>query len=115
MEDSGREIAIIGRLGVYPMVRLPLPARRILAYLTLHEQPISRAAASAQLWPDQPEEQGRANLRRALWQLPRGWVSSIGDDLMLLAGTDFARARQVAAKALEGGELESERNRPPIG
>jgi hypothetical protein len=30
-----RKVAILGRLGVYPMVRLSLPARRLLAYLAL--------------------------------------------------------------------------------
>ena len=105
MAGTRRLVAIVGRLGVYPVVRLSLPGRRILAFLALHQQPVSRAAASAHLWPDQPEEQGRANLRRALWQLPRGWVSASSEDLLLMADVDLADARRAARRALEGGEL----------
>jgi DNA-binding SARP family transcriptional activator len=100
-----RQVGIVGRLGVFPMVRVTLPARRILAYLALQESPVSRASASAQLWPDQPEAQGRANLRRGLWQLPRGWVNASGDDLVLMAESDLLAARRVAARALDGGAL----------
>jgi DNA-binding SARP family transcriptional activator len=103
--SDGRQVAVIGRLGVHPMIRLPLPARRLLAFLALHEQPVTRGAAAAHLWPDQPEEQGRANLRRALWQLAKGWVITTGDELLLNAETDIAHARHIAARAIEGGEL----------
>jgi DNA-binding SARP family transcriptional activator len=100
-----RMVAIVGRLGVYPMVRLSLPARRILAYMELRGQPVARGVASADLWPDLPEEIGRANLRRALWHLPRGWVNSVGDELVLDAESDLARAHRVAARALNGEPL----------
>ncbi len=37
----------------------------VLAFLTLHwERPIARSWISAELWPDIPEADGRANLRR---------------------------------------------------
>jgi len=102
---SGRRVAIVGRLGVHPLVRLSLPGRRLIAFLALIGEPISRGRASAGLWPDQPEEIGRANLRRALWQLPRGWVDIIGDELRLEAETDVAAARTLARHALEDGSL----------
>lgn len=105
MVETRRLVAIVGRLGVSPMVRLSLPGRRMIAYLAILGQPVSRGVASATLWPDQPDEVGRANLRRALWQLPRGWVSAIGDELVLMADSDLAAARAVAARALEGGSL----------
>jgi DNA-binding SARP family transcriptional activator len=98
-------VAIVGRLGVYPMVRLSLPGRRILAYLALGGQPVARGRASADLWPDVPDNVGRANLRRALWHLPRGWVSTVGDELMLEAECDLAQAHRVAARALDGEPL----------
>jgi DNA-binding SARP family transcriptional activator len=103
--EPKRLIAIIGRLGVYPMVRLSLPGRRILAYLALRARPVARAVAAADLWPDLPEDLGRANLRRGLWQLPRGWVSTFGDDLVLMADSDIANARQIATRALDGEPL----------
>ncbi|WP_158670622.1 transcriptional regulator, partial [Bradyrhizobium guangdongense] len=100
-----RKVAILGRLGVYPMVRLSLPARRLLAYLALQGRPVSRTAAAGNLWLDLPEDAGRANLRRALWHVPRGWIEAVGDELALSADVDFARAQAVAAHALRGEAL----------
>ena len=100
-----RMVAIVGRLGVSPMVRLSLPARRILAYLALRGQPVARGRASADLWLDVPDDVGRANLRRALWHLPRGWVSTVGNELVLEAECDLAQAHSVAARALDGQPL----------
>jgi DNA-binding SARP family transcriptional activator len=103
--NAQRKVAILGRLGVYPMVKLSLPGRRLLAYLALRGQPVARTAVAANLWLDLPEEVGRANLRRALWHLPRGWISTIGDELALEAETDLVRAERVAAQALNGEPL----------
>jgi DNA-binding SARP family transcriptional activator len=103
--EPKRLIAVIGRLGVHPMVRLSLPGRRILAYLALRVRPVARGVVSADLWPDLPEDVGRANLRRGLWQLPRGWVSTVGDELVLMAESDMANARRIASRALDGGPL----------
>lgn len=100
-----RKVAIVGRLGVYPMVRLSLPARRIIAYLALRGLPVARGRAAAELWPDLPDDVGRANLRRALWHLPRGWVNAVGDELMLDAESDLERAHHAAARALSGQPL----------
>lgn len=104
-DNVKRRIAIVGRLGVYPMMRLSLPGRRLLAYLALRRQPVARGLASAQLWPDVSDDSGRANLRRALWHVPRGWVAAIGDDLMLDAESDFEAAHRIAARALAGEPL----------
>jgi len=103
--DAKRRVAIIGRLGVRPMVRLSLAGRRILAYLAIRGGPVARGVASAELWPDQPDEAGRANLRRALWQLPRKWVSAVADELVLEAESDFVAAHVAAACALRGEPL----------
>ncbi|WP_344298783.1 AfsR/SARP family transcriptional regulator [Sinomonas flava] len=102
MPPPGRRVAVVGRLGIYPMVPLALPARRVLAFLALHESAVPRGAAAELLWPDTPEPQGRANLRRALWQLPHGWVESVGEDLVLEAEVDLHRAQAVAGRCLEG-------------
>lgn len=105
MQLRGRMVAIVGRLGVFPMVRLSLPARRILAYLALRGAPVPRALASAELWPDAPEDAGRANLRRAMWNTPADWISTRGDELVLEAETDLARAESAAARALAAEPL----------
>jgi len=87
------------------MVRLALSGRRILAYLAIRGEPVARGVASEELWPDLPDHVGRANLRRALWKLPRGWVSTSADELVLEAETDFAHAHCVAGRALNGERL----------
>jgi len=98
-------IGIVGRLGAYPMVRLSLPARRILAYLAVRGQPVARRVAAADLWPDVPDEVARANLRRGVWHLPAGWVDSVDGELILNARTDLAQAQGAAARALNGEAL----------
>ncbi|RYF13706.1 MAG: transcriptional regulator [Comamonadaceae bacterium] len=103
--DDGRLVGVVGRLGVYPLVRLSLPARRILAYLALRGQPVARRVAAADLWPDVPDDCARTNLRRSVWHLPAGWVASVGDELHLQAQTDLAAAHAAAARALDGLEL----------
>jgi DNA-binding SARP family transcriptional activator len=103
--DGKRRVAVIGRLGVHPMVRLSLPARRLLAYLALRGQPVRRGVASAELWPDVVDEIGRANLRRGLWHLPPGWVLSLGDEIQLDAESDLMGAERAAARALGGAPL----------
>ena len=103
--DNNRMIGIVGRLGAFPLVRLSLPARRILAYLAIRGQPVARRVAAADLWPDVPDDVARANLRRGVWHLPAGWVDSVGDELLLNARTDLAIAQRAAARALDGEEL----------
>jgi len=103
--SAQRRVAIVGRLGVYPMVKLSLAGRRLLAYLALQRQSVRRGVASAELWPDMTDEAGRANLRRALWRLPRGWVDAFGDELVLDAESDLADAHRTAARALAGEPL----------
>ena len=100
-----RRVALLGRLGVSPMVRLSLSARRIIAYLAIKGAPVARNAAYEALWPDLPDEVARANLRRALWQVPRGWISAAADELVLEAETDFAQAYRVAGRALDGDRI----------
>ena len=91
MTGGTRIIAIVGALGIFPMTRLSVPARRILAYLAIRGRPIARAHAAADLWPDVPEEASRANLRRALWITPAacGAVAPIG---IVQARTSFTPA-----------------------
>jgi DNA-binding SARP family transcriptional activator len=66
---------------------------------------VGRAVASAALWPDAPDDVARANLRRALWHLPPGWVESIGEELSLEADCDLAELREIAGGAVAGAPL----------
>jgi DNA-binding SARP family transcriptional activator len=105
MAAGKRRVAVIGRLGVEPMERLSLPGRRLLAYLTVRGRPVARGVAAAELWPDVVDDTGRANLRRSLWQLPHGWIETVGDELVLEAESDLAKAQAAATDALKGGSL----------
>lgn len=105
MAQHGRLIAIIGPLGIRPMLQLSFPARRLLVYLAIRGGTVVRPSASAELWPDRPEDSGRASLRRSLWQVPHEWISVIGDMLVLEAECDLPLARHSAARALEGQRL----------
>lgn len=105
MVNDVRMISVLGPLGIFPLVRLSLPARRLLALLAIRGGQVERQSVSDALWPDDLEEAGRANLRRSLWQVPRGWVSAIGDILLLEAECDLTRARDTAVRAIEGGSV----------
>lgn len=100
-----RRVAVIGGLGMHPIARLSIPARRLLACLALHHTAVTRSLVSGELWPDVPEETARGNLRRALWHVPQGWITADGDELILGAETDLSSASQAAQRALDGGTL----------
>jgi DNA-binding SARP family transcriptional activator/pimeloyl-ACP methyl ester carboxylesterase len=63
-----------------PGVPLTLPTRKaqaLLAYLALRPDPAHhRDSLAALLWPDRPDEQARASLRHALYELRRALVAS---------------------------------------
>jgi DNA-binding SARP family transcriptional activator len=105
-----RRVGVLGGLGVFPVERLSGVSRRVLAYLAVKGPSVARTLVGMDLWPDLPEDRARANLRRALWQLPTGWITADGPDLVLDAEVDLTEARQVADRAfaaqpLDGGEL----------
>lgn len=102
MVVDNRMISVVGRLAVQPMIKLSLPARRLLAFLAVRGGECSRQSVADGLWPDVPDETGRGNVRRALWQVPRGWLNILGDTLMLEADCDLVRARASAVRAIEG-------------
>jgi DNA-binding SARP family transcriptional activator len=103
-----RQVGVLGRLGVDPPQRLSGVGRRVLAYLAVKGPGVHRSLACMDLWPDLREPRARANLRRALWQLPPDWVSSTGWDLRLNADIDLQAAKQVADLALSKGLLDAQ-------
>ena len=105
MPEPTRRLAVVGGLGVLPSVRLSLPSRRLLAFLAVAGPEASRGVVAGRLWADIPETQARANLRRAIWQSPGGWVVADGDELRLDAEVDLTRLHEVACAAIEGAPL----------
>jgi DNA-binding SARP family transcriptional activator len=84
------------------MVKMSLPVRRLLAYLAVRGGQVSRQQAVDELWPDSPEDVGRTNLRRSLWQVPQSWIAVVGETLILESDCDLPQARRSAARAIEG-------------
>ena len=103
-----RKVGVLGRLGVAPAERLSGVSRRVLAYLAVKGPCVSRMLTCSDLWPKLGEDRARANLRRALWQLPPGWVVSHGPDLILDAEIDLRDACRIASNALASQLLDAD-------
>jgi len=86
-------------------------SQRLLAYLALHDGPVTRTSLAAVLWPDVPERRASACLRSALWRLmkPPHALIETGQGLLRM-GTqvqvDAAVVRRYAA------ELAGDRHAP---
>ena len=50
-------------------VRLPVGGQRVIAFLALREQPLTRLYVAGTLWVDSSEAHAMASLRTALWRL----------------------------------------------
>jgi predicted ATPase/DNA-binding SARP family transcriptional activator len=86
------EIRLFGEPGFYEKgtfqnLRLPTKSFEVLCLLALHSgQPIDRAKVAFTLWPDDPEEDAKANLRRHVYLLSRT-LRSLGASTQLVATT----------------------------
>ncbi|WP_262853053.1 AfsR/SARP family transcriptional regulator [Mumia quercus] len=104
--NGTRRVGVLGGLGTRPAERLSGAGRRLLAYLAVKGPRTNRLLTGTDLWPDVSEARARANLRRALWQLPRRWVRPDGLDLQLDASVDLVDARRVADRALASAPVD---------
>jgi DNA-binding SARP family transcriptional activator len=96
---------------------LPSSAQRLVAFLALLNQPVSRTQVAAALWREYPEERAGANLRSALWRLRRPGLTVVeadGDRLSLALGVAVdlheavARAWQLVSGETDPDDLEDE-------
>jgi DNA-binding SARP family transcriptional activator len=51
------------------LIELPQSARRLVAFLAVHDYPLTRSYAAGTLWPDVTQERAAGNLRSSLWRL----------------------------------------------
>ncbi len=79
-------------------IRLPLNARRLLAFLALQARPRLRAYVAGTLWPDTTEARAHACLRTTLWRL-----RTADERLVEATGADMGLGRGVAVDAREVG------------
>jgi DNA-binding SARP family transcriptional activator len=83
-------------------VRMVPATQKLLAFLALHEQPVTRNAVAAALWPDQSARRAAACLRSTLWRLvkpPHRIVEADADTLRVasVVRIDVVRVRRFAA------------------
>ena len=104
------QLSILGRLQLCSdaqSLAAPTPeAQRLLAFLAVHEQPVSRAFTAAALWPDTSEQHSLASLRTALSRMDRSAREAIaitGADLSLAGDVvvDWRDARALAHRILD--------------
>jgi DNA-binding SARP family transcriptional activator len=78
VDYQGMNIAELSLFGGFKLhidgesVALPMHARRVLAYLSLHkmmEKDCDRQVLANRLWMDSPPDRSRASLRTALWRI----------------------------------------------
>lgn len=102
-----RQVRVLGRLSVVPQDRLPAAARRTIAYLAVKGPVAQRSLMSMELWPTMLDERARANLRRAIWQTPSGWLAATSWEVKLEADIDLVEARRLADLALDCRPLDA--------
>jgi DNA-binding SARP family transcriptional activator len=107
--DTGARVALLEGFELRldgEVVELPLGAKRLIAFLALHNRPLQRSFVANSLWLDSSEERASANLRSALWRLHRNSrpvVDARGTQLRLLAdvSVDLHEATGRARRMLE--------------
>ena len=92
---------------------LPETAKRVVAFLGLHQKPQVRPYVAGSLWPDKPESRAAANLRSALWRLNQPQVPPIvsGDGMTLW----LHEAVRVDVRWVQDARLGPPRARPHPG
>jgi DNA-binding SARP family transcriptional activator len=72
-DPAGLHLRLLGRFelsrGTRPLHVSP-SGERLLAYLGIRSEPVSRGSAAAELWPACTGTRAAANLRSAVWRLP---------------------------------------------
>jgi DNA-binding SARP family transcriptional activator len=89
------------------LVRLALPAQRLVAFLALQEHAVLRSYVASTLWLDSTEERAFGSLRSALWRLRQAdlelvEVTSRAIRLDRRVGVDLREAVIAAHRALAG-------------
>ncbi len=91
------------------LLEMPSDARRVIAFLALQRQPVSRVSVAGGLWSDSDQRRASGNLRSALWRIrqrSREIVWSNSETLGLAAGVevDVARADETASAIFSGDD-----------
>jgi DNA-binding SARP family transcriptional activator len=109
-------VALLGKFEVTcdgASMRLQPCAQRLLAFIALHDGPVTRSLLAATLWPDTEEKRASANLRSTLWRLGgrgNGLVSGVDDRVLLnnRVSVDVHAMRSFARALLDSDEVKSQ-------
>jgi DNA-binding SARP family transcriptional activator len=94
-ENAGLHLRLLGRFELSSdscLLRVRPSGERLLAYLAVRSDPVTRQEAAATLWPDCPDVRAAANLRSVLWRLPGnegGMVRSHARGIALMPGVSI--------------------------
>jgi DNA-binding SARP family transcriptional activator len=94
------EVALLGGFRVIAgtdEIALTASAQRLVAFLALHEHPISRPFVAGSLWPDATDSHATACLRSTLWRM--------GDALAVLVDAAGGRLRLIEDVKVDIGVL----------
>ena len=110
--DDECAVSVLGGFGFWvggkPRRGLPHGSQRLLAFLALREQPLTRTTIAGTLWPEASEEHAHASLRSALSRLSgvtRTVVRVTPQELQLSEGVrvDLRDARLIVHRLLNPG------------
>jgi DNA-binding SARP family transcriptional activator len=73
------------------LIELPQSARRLVAFLAVHDYPLTRSYAAGTLWPDVTQERAAGNLRTSLWRLRQA-----GADVVTATATTVSLSAGIA-------------------
>ena len=73
------------------LIELPQSARRLVAFLAVHDFPLTRSYAAGTLWHDVTQERAAGNLRSSLWRLRQA-----GADVVTATATTVSLSAAVA-------------------
>jgi DNA-binding SARP family transcriptional activator len=111
--EASSRLTMLGGFRLYggdAVIKLPLGAQRVLAFLALHEGPLMRGYVAETLWPDSRKRRAAANLRSAVWRIRQvnlGLIHSTNSHLNLMPGV-AVDVREVRVTALRLGQRSSD-------
>src|SRR5579871_1990175 len=88
------------------IVRVPLSAQRVAAFLAIHRRRLLRPYVAGVLWTDHTQESANASLRTALWRLRQPFrlieASATHIALAPAVAVDLQRVSRIASEATAG-------------
>lgn len=93
--------------GDQQLIRVPVSAQRLVAFVALQDRPSLRSRVAGTFWPETTDERAMGNLRSVLWRLRRGGHQVIADAggrlaLAAHANVDVHILSSIARRLIDG-------------